>query len=159
MSCLKLLSAVAVLLVASGVATAQSSLTNIFQNLDKVIPAKLALGAGDTQGLIFTSPGVAYFSDSNVSKLTGSWAPADPAVALENFLGTDAQTSLRGSLVGTPPNGEWPLFLSDLDFGEQGNLVKWDTMITVIPEPSSWVFLGLGSAVLAVRFMRRLGSR
>jgi hypothetical protein len=159
MSCLKVLSAMAALLFVGGAATAQSTLTNIFKNLDKVIPAKLALGASDAQSLIFSSPGVTYGGDPSGSKLSGSWAPGDQAVELENFLGTDAQTSLRGSFVGSSPNGEWRLILSDLDFGEQGAPVKWDTMVTVIPEPSSWAFVGLGGAVLAIHFMRRLRSR
>lgn len=158
MSRLKVLSAVAALLVAGGVATAQSSLTNIFKNLDRVIAAKLAQGGSDTQSLMFSSLGVTYVSDSNGRKLSGVWALGDPAVDLENFLGTDAQPSLRGSFVGSEPNGEWRLSLSDLDFGEQGIPVKWDTMVTVIPEPSAWVFACLGGAVLAVHFMRRRGS-
>ena len=159
MNLLRVLGAVAVLLVVECAATAQSTLTNIFKNLDKVISAKQALGASDTQSLMFSSPGVTYGSDPYGSKLSGSWVPGDPAVELENFLGTHAQTSLRGSFVGSNPNREWRLVLSDLDFGEQGTHVKWDTMVTVIPEPSSWAFAGLGGAVLAVHFMRRLGSR
>lgn len=159
MSRLKVLIAIAVLLVAGGAATAQSTLTNIFKDLDKVMPVKLALGGSDTQSLMFSSPGLTYASDPNGSKPFGSWGPGDPAVDLENFLSTDSQNSLRGSFVGSNPNGEWRLFLSDLDFGEQGSLVKWDTMVTVVPEPSSWAFVGLGGTVLAVHFMRRLGSR
>jgi hypothetical protein len=159
MSRMKVLSAIAALLVVGGSARAQSSLTNIFKDLDKVISAKPALGASDNQSLMFSNPGVTYSSDSNGSKLAGSWAPGDPAVDLENFPGADSQNSLRGSFEGGNPNGEWRLLLSDLDFGEQGAAVKWDTLVTVIPEPSSWAFVGLGGTVLAVHFMRRLGLR
>jgi hypothetical protein len=66
-----------------------------------------------------------------------------------------AQTTLLGSFTATNPNGTWPRFLSDLDFGEQGTLVKWGAIFTAIPEPSSWTFVGLGGAVLAIHFMRR----
>ena len=72
MSRFKVLSAVAALLVAGGVATAQSSLTNIFKNLDKVIAAKLAQGGSDTQSLMFSSLGVTYASDSTVANYLAS---------------------------------------------------------------------------------------
>ena len=57
--------------------------------------------------------------------LTGVWAPdgraTDPAVVLD----TDARTELLASFNGLNPNGEWTLFLADLDAGHQTTLVSW----------------------------------
>ena len=71
----------------------------------------------------------------------------------------DSQTSWRRSFDGTNPNGAWTLFLADLDFGEQGTLVKWGMVVTAVPEPSAWTLLGLGGFALGMRFLRRRRSR
>lgn len=87
-------------------------------------------------------------------QLTGTWAPdgrnVDPATVGEPI----TPTALLGSFGGGDPNGTWTLFLSDLDFGEQGTLVNWGLIVTAIPEPTTWALLGTGGALLAWRRRR-----
>ena len=89
--------------------------------------------------------------------LTGTWAPdgrnVDPATVVD----TDSRTALLSSFAGTDPSGQWTLFLANLDYGEQGELVSWGMSITAVPEPSS---VGLALAGLCVFFgVQRLARR
>jgi subtilisin-like proprotein convertase family protein len=89
--------------------------------------------------------------------LTGTWAPdgrnVDPATVVD----TDARTALLSSFAGTDPSGQWTLFLANLDYGEQGELVSWGLSITAVPEPSSvgLALLGLGIFLGVRRLVRR----
>jgi len=99
-----------------------------------------------------------YQNESNPGggALTGTWAPdgrnVDPATVVD----TDARTALLSSFAGLNPSGQWTLFLADLDYGEQGQLVSWGLVVTAVPEPSSvaLALLGLG-IVLGVRRLTR----
>jgi hypothetical protein len=222
MHSLKVLCVVAVLAIASCVATAETSVTNIFSNVNKVIPDGLTTGVSDTRDLTFPDLGLAPITNLQVTltiadgcngdfyaylvhdgefavllnragrtadnpdgyadagmnvtfradgndihgyqavspvydgnQLTGIWAPDGRNVDPEAVLDTDAQTSLLGSFDGANPNGEWTLFLADLDFGQQGTLVQWSLIVTAIPEPSTSTLLGLGGFALGVRLLRR----
>jgi hypothetical protein len=158
MSCFRVLSTAAALVIAGCVATAQASVTNIFANLDKVIPD--ASGATGTAVTLSASGNNIhsyqnYLPVFNGDQPTGTWAP-DGRYVDPNFVeGTDPQTSLLNSFNRTNPNGAWPLFLADLDFGEQGTLVNWGAVITAVPEPSAWTLLSLGGFTLGMRFRRR----
>jgi subtilisin-like proprotein convertase family protein len=96
-------------------------------------------------------------SNPNGGVLTGTWGPdgrnVDPATVVD----TDPQTALLSSFVGTDPSGQWTLFLANLDYGEQGELVSWGMSITVVPEPSSvgLALLGLGIFLGIRRLVRR----
>jgi hypothetical protein len=89
--------------------------------------------------------------------LTGIWAPdgrtEDPSVVLD----TDLPTTSLSSFDGNNPSGQWTLFLANLDYGEQGELVSWGLVITAVPEPSSMglALLGLGVLLGARRLIRR----
>jgi MYXO-CTERM domain-containing protein len=89
--------------------------------------------------------------------LMGTWSPdgrnVDPATVVD----TDSRTALLSSFEGTNPSGQWTLFLANLDYGEQGELVSWGMSITAVPEPSSagLAVLGLGLLLGVRRFMRR----
>src|SRR5580693_3261133 len=78
--------------------------------------------------------------------LAGTWGAdgrnVDPATVVD----TDPQTALLSSFAGADPSGQWTLFLANLDYGEQGELVSWGLSITAVPEPSSvgLALLGLG---------------
>ena len=139
---------VSVLAIAGFVATAQTAVTNISENATKVIPDGQLTGVSDTHSLTL-SP---LFSGD---QLSGTWAAYDHDVDPLYSLDTDTQTLLLGSFGGTNPNEVWTLFLADLDFGEQGTLVKWSVFVTAIPEPSTWALMGLGGIALGMRFVRR----
>ena len=89
--------------------------------------------------------------------LTGLWAPDGRTTDPSTVLDTDARTALLSSFLGEDPSGEWTLFLSDLDFGEQGQLVSWGLVITAVPEPGTMalVLLGAGGIFGARRLLRR----
>ena len=87
----------------------------------------------------------------------GNWQPEgvniNPQSAPSAFLGA-SQTAMLSSFIGTNPNGQWELFLSDVSPGGQSTLVSWSLAITTVPEPSILVLTGLGLAGV-VRMMRR----
>ena len=201
-------------------------MTNIFQNVNKVIPDGLLTGVSDTRQLTFAGPGMASITDVQVfltidggyngdfyaylvhdtgfsvllnrvgrtsanslgysdagmdvlfsdfgndihrygsfspvfdgGQLTGTWAPDGRDVDPEFALDTDSRTDLLGSFDGLDPDGAWTLFLADLDFGQQGTLVQWGVVVTAVPEPSTWAFVGLGMVILGMRFFRSRVSK
>jgi len=227
MSRLKVLCAAVVLGIGACIAVAQTTVTNTFANLNKVIPDGQPTGVSDTENLTFSGPGFAAISDLQVTltiangfngdfyaylvhdsgfvvllnrvgrtadnslgysdagmnvtftasgndihnyqafspifngdQLTGAWAPDGRYVDPQFVTDTDVPTSFLGSFNGTNPNGEWTLFLADLDFGDQGTLVNWGVIVTAVPEPSTWTLLALGGFSLGMRLRQRpRGSR
>jgi hypothetical protein len=152
MSRYRVLCTAAALAIAGCVASAQTTVPNIFENVDKVIPDGQLAGVSDTGALTLSG-----FGRGSVTDVQGALAIAtdgsdvDPVYVLD----TGPQTLLLGSFNGTNPAGDWTLFLTDLDFGEQDTLVKWDVIVTAIPEPSTWTLMGLGGFAFGMRFMRR----
>ena len=65
--------------------------------------------------------------------LTGTWAPdarsANPAVV------TDAspRTDFLGSFNGLNPNGEWTLFIADVEGGDESTLISWGLQLCGLP--------------------------
>src|SRR5580704_4564134 len=76
--------------------------------------------------------------------LTGTWAPDGRNVNPATVVDTDPRTALLSSFIGTNPSGQWTLFLANLDYGEQGELVSWGMTVTAVPEPPSGVLAMLG---------------
>ena len=169
MSRCKVLSAALVLAVAGCVATAQTTVPNLFGNPSKAIPEWQLTWGSDAGNLTFSGPGLTSITDLKVSltiadgyngdQRTGTWAPDGPAVDPEYLLDTNSQTSLLNSFNGTNPNGTWTLFLADLDFGQQGALVQWGVLVTAIPEPSTCILLALGGFALGMRLLQRRTPR
>jgi subtilisin-like proprotein convertase family protein len=89
--------------------------------------------------------------------LTGTWGVDGRNVDPATVVNTDPQTALLSSFTGTDPSGQWTLFLANLDYGEQGELVSWGLSITAVPEPSSvgLALLGLGVFFGARRLVHR----
>jgi hypothetical protein len=225
MSRLQLLGAAVVLAMCGYIATAQSTVTNVFGGINRAVPDGQTTGMSDTRDLRFADPffanitslqvtltlangfnGDLYgylrhgdgfsvllnrvgrtaaddtgYGDAGMSltfsaggydiheyqshspvfdgdQLTGTWAPdgreTDPAYTLD----TDSRTALLDSFNGINPNGEWTLFLSDLDFGEESTLVQWGLVITAIPEPSSGTLSVLGGLAVLAHSLRRRRS-
>ena len=222
MSYFKALCAAVVLAVAGCLAAAQTTVTNVFDNLNKAIPDGQAIGVSDTEHLTFADPDFASITDLKVTltisggyngdfyaylvhdggfsvllnrvgrtdsssagysdagmdvtfsvsgydihdyqsvsvplngdPLIGTWGADGRNVNPASVLDTDAQTSLLGAFNGTNPNGDWTLFLADLDFGDQGTLQKWGVIITAVTEPSTWTLMALGGLAFGMRFLRR----
>jgi subtilisin-like proprotein convertase family protein len=73
--------------------------------------------------------------------LTSAWAPDARVAAPANVLETDARSALLGSFNGVDPNGEWVLFVADLEAGDIHLLESWGLEITgeaapAVPEQS-----------------------
>jgi subtilisin-like proprotein convertase family protein len=81
------------------------------------------------------------------SPLTGVWGPDGRPVSPLLVNGTEPATATLSSFLGGDPNGDWTLFIADVNGGDLNNLVSWNLDITVVPE-SQW--FGFGAAVLCV---------
>jgi hypothetical protein len=62
--------------------------------------------------------------------LTGSWAPDARVTSPTNVLDTDARSAFLGSFNGVDPNGEWVLFVADMEGGDIHFLESWGLEIT-----------------------------
>lgn len=90
-----------------------------------------------------------------VSPLTGMWGADGRAVYPLNVLDTDPRTALLDSLLGLNPNGDWTLFLADVDGGGgQATLVDWG-LIIMVPEPTTAGLAALGLGFLLLRRSKR----
>jgi subtilisin-like proprotein convertase family protein len=67
--------------------------------------------------------------------LSGTWAPdartADPSVVVD----TSSRTEFLSSFSGLNPNGDWTLFVADLESGGTSRLSGWSLDIASVPEP------------------------
>lgn len=80
--------------------------------------------------------------------VSGTWQPdgrpVDPLVAVD----TSPRSALLTSLGQMDPNGQWTLFVADMEAGGTGKLTGWEVRAvpsaTVIPEPSTMWMLGIG---------------
>jgi len=83
--------------------------------------------------------------------LTGSWAPdarnVDPALVLTS----SPRSAFLNSFDGLNPNGDWTLFIADLDPGSSGMIQDWGLNVTGVPEPSTGALLLVGAGLLLRR--------
>jgi len=147
MSRFKVWGAAAAVALTGCIATAQTTVTNIFENVNKV---GLTLSVNGNDNQTYQLLPLTFSGD----QVTDAWAPDGGYVGPEYVFDTDAQTSLWGPVSSTSPSGTQALFLADLDFGQAGSLVKWGVIVTAIPEPSAWMLTGLGGIALGLRFLR-----
>jgi subtilisin-like proprotein convertase family protein len=93
-------------------------------------------------------------------RLTGTWRAdarnIDPGIVLD----TDARTAdldqfTGGAGLGVDPNGDWTLFVADMDLNGTATLDSWGLNLTVIPEPATVGMLGLG-AIVTLLIRRRM---
>src|SRR5262245_6897412 len=62
--------------------------------------------------------------------LTSVWAPDGRVANPTNVLDTDARSAFLGSFNGVDPNGEWVLFVADMEAGDIHMLDSWGLEIT-----------------------------
>ena len=62
--------------------------------------------------------------------LTDSWAPDARVASPTSVLDTDARSASLGSFNGVDPNGEWVLFVADMEAGDIHVLDSWALEIT-----------------------------
>ena len=77
--------------------------------------------------------------------VSGTWQPdgrpVDPLVAVD----TSPRSALLTPLGQMDPNGQWTLFVADMEAGGTGKLTGWEVRaVPVIPEPSTMWMLGIG---------------
>lgn len=90
--------------------------------------------------------------------LTGSWQ-ADARNVDPSFVTSgSARNSFLNPLGEMNPNGQWTLFVADMERGGEGKLVSWLVTLTPVPEPSSCTLLTIGLAALLLRRRRSRGS-
>jgi subtilisin-like proprotein convertase family protein len=68
--------------------------------------------------------------------LTGVWAPDARVAYPTNVLDTDARSAFLSSFNGVDPNGEWVLFVADLETGDIHKLESWGLEITGVTAPT-----------------------
>ncbi len=85
--------------------------------------------------------------------LTGIWAPDGRNESPLSVLDSSPRTTTLANLSGLNPNGEWTLFIADLNGGGSGRLAGWSMTLTTtaVPEPETCAAVGglllLGFAV------------
>lgn len=88
--------------------------------------------------------------------LTSVWEPDGRHVSPELTLDTHPRTHSLDVFRGTDPNGEWTLFLADMEPGGAATLVSWGLQITAVPEPRVTGIALVGAMLLGI--VRRKSS-
>ncbi len=79
--------------------------------------------------------------------LSGTWAPDGRAVDPDTVLDTTPRTATLAGFSGANPNGQWILFVADLQGGGQFQLENWSLSFMPIPESSGFA-MATGLALL-----------
>lgn len=99
-----------------------------------------------------------YTTDGN-GALLGTWGAdgrnIDPGTN-STILADAPQSALLDSFDGTDPNGDWVLFLSDVNFGSESTLQDWQLQIISVPEPGVNILFALGGAVALIILRRKM---
>jgi hypothetical protein len=89
------------------------------------------------------------------AQLTGSWAPDGRHVLPLLSLDTHPRTHTLDVFTGTDPNGEWTLFIADMEPGGTGVLASWGLEIAAVPEPRAMGMVMFGAALIAVLRLKK----
>lgn len=86
------------------------------------------------------------------SQLGGTWAPDGRSVSPYAINGSEIPTAKLSSFDQIDPNGDWTLFVADVNGGDLHTLVSWGLDMSVAPEPASYgLMAGLASLVVVIR--------
>ena len=81
----------------------------------------------------------------------GPWAPDGRNVSPSMSLDTSPRTAFLSQFHGLPVNGEWNLYIADLNSAGSAALQSWSMTITPVPEPVS--ISAAAVLLMAVRFL------
>lgn len=87
-------------------------------------------------------------------RLTGEWGVDGRNVDPDDVVDTDARTALLSSFLGLDANGEWTIFVADVNLNGEASLDSWGLQVGVVPEPGTLVLLAV-SGLLLFRYVRR----
>lgn len=76
-------------------------------------------------------------------RLTGTWGMDGRHVDPDSVLDTDPQTAMLTSFHGLDANGDWTIFVADLNQNGTVTLDSWGLDITTVPEPSTLSLIGI----------------
>jgi subtilisin-like proprotein convertase family protein len=95
-----------------------------------------------------------FVGDPGTFALDGNWKPDARESDPEFVLDTDSRTALLDSFTTLNGDGDWSLFLADLNGGAEHTLNSWSISITGVPEPGTATLLALAGLVLIKRRSR-----
>lgn len=81
-------------------------------------------------------------------ELLGTWGVDGRNVDPDLVLDTDARTDMLASFAGLDPNGNWTLFVADLNQNGAMQLDSWGLNVSAIPEPATTGLMLLGGMLL-----------
>ena len=84
-------------------------------------------------------------------RLTGTWGADGRNVDPDSVLDVDLRTADLNRFFGIDPNGDWTLFVADMNGNGTATLDSWGLDITPIPEPGTLGLLVLGALALRRR--------
>lgn len=108
------------------------------------------LGGDDVHGYQDNVP-----SYDGSGRLTGTWGVDGRNVDPDLVFDTSPRTDMLASFTGLDPNGNWTIFVADMNQNAVGSFDSWGLDVTVVPEPSTTLLLGLGMVALVGRRKRR----
>lgn len=92
---------------------------------------------------------------SSGTPLTGTWQPDARAIDPDQVLDTSSRTAFLSTFNGTDANGNWTLYLADLNSGGTSTLNSWSLSLTGVPEPQDYLLVA-GMALFSFAAWRRL---
>jgi hypothetical protein len=97
---------------------------------------------------------VTYDIGAVSDQILQQWAPDGSTGDTSLVLDTDPRYAVVSPYIGPNPNGQWTLFLSDVEIGQEATLEKLGLVISAVPEPATGTFLLLGALALGLRRSR-----
>lgn len=90
------------------------------------------------------------------TQLTGTWGVDGRTVSPYSVDGTEAPTATLSSFNWVDPNGNWTLFVADVNGGDISTLVSWGVEFSAVPEPAVFSLLAAGGLLGFALLRRRL---